>query len=186
MKSNRAVLTAIVVVVLGAAGWWLFHRGGGVARVDLIDQFAAAQQQGGTFTVVDASLAGDNKKAIAAPPNGRLHFHVKVPDDGWLKLSLGMSPASWDKEGDGVYFFAGLSDGRAYESLFTQTINPFKNASERRWIPVTVDLSAYAGEDVEIVLNTRASAPNAAAGLPPTGDTRNDLPLWGAPEIVRR
>jgi hypothetical protein len=43
-----------------------------------------------------------------------------------------------------------------------------------------VDLSAYAGEDMEIILNTRSSG----AGQPP--DERNDLPLWGAPEIVRR
>ena len=39
---------------------------------------------------------------------------------------------------------------------------------------------AYAGEDLEILLNTRATGP----GKPP--DDRNDLPLWGAPEVVRR
>jgi hypothetical protein len=33
---------------------------------------------------------------------------------------------------------------------------------------------------MEIILNTRSSG----GGLPP--DDRNDLPLWGAPEIVRR
>ena len=73
-----------------------------------------------------------------------------------------------------------MSDGRAFEKLFEQTLNPFANPSERRWIPVTVDLSAYAGEEMEVILNTR----RAAAGQPP--DDRDDLPLWGAPEIVRR
>ena len=70
MKLNRAVLTALVLVVVIAAGWWLFHRGSS-ARVDLLEQFSQAKKQGGDFTVVDASLAGDSKKAIAAPPNGR-------------------------------------------------------------------------------------------------------------------
>ena len=179
MKMNRAVLTAVVIVVVAAAGWYMFRRGS-ADRVDLLAQFDSAQKDGAPFSVIDATLAGDTKRAILAPPNGRLTFKVRVPDDGWLKVSLGMKPESWDKEGNGVYFFAGVSDGRTFEKLFEQTMNPFANPSERRWIPVTVDLSAYAGEEMEIKLNTRSSG----ASLPP--DDRNDLPLWGAPEIVRR
>jgi len=178
MKSNRAALTALVLVVVLGAGWWLFHRGSS-AKVDLLDQFQQAKQEGGTFTVVDASLAGESKKAILAPPNGRLTFHVKVPDDGWLRVSLGTQPDSWGKDGNGVLFFAGVSDGRSFEKLFEQVLNPHANPSERRWIPVAVDLSAYAGEEMDIILNTRSSP----AGAP--GDERNDQPLWGAPAISR-
>ncbi len=179
MNRNRAVLTAVVVLVLGAAAWYMFRRGG-AERVDLLAQWESAKKDGAPYSLIDATLAGETKRAILAPPNGRIHFKVKVPEDGWLRVSLGMKPESWDKEGNGVYFFAGVSDGRAFEKLFEQTLNPFANPSERRWIPVTVDLSAYAGEDMEIILNTRSSGAN----LPP--DDRNDLPLWGAPEIVRR
>jgi hypothetical protein len=179
MKSNRAVLTAIVIVVVIVGGWWLFHRRS-AEGVDLISQFAQAKKEPDAFALVDVTLGGETKKAIAAPPNGRLTFHVRVPDDGWLRVSLGMKPEAWDKEGNGVFFLAGVSDGRAFEQLFTQTVNPFQNASERRWIPVSVDLSAYAGEEMDIILNTRASGPGAAA------DDRNDLPLWGEPAIVRR
>jgi len=180
MKSSRAVLTAIVIVLVAAAGWWLFHRRG-AEHVDLISLFdqATMKPNATLFQVVDATLAGETKKAIAAPPNGRIIFHVRVPDDGWLRLSLGMKPESWAKEGNGVYFYAGVSDGKSFERLFDQTVNPFKNASERRWIPVSVDLSAYAGEDVDVILNTVSSGP----GQPP--DDRNDLPLWGAPVINR-
>ena len=179
MKSSRAVLTAAVIVIVLLAGWWVFHRRG-AEHVDLIsmfDQAAKAPKVG--FEVVDATLAGETKKAIAAPPDGRITFHVRVPDDGWLRLSLGMKPESWDKEGNGVYFYAGISDGKSFEQLFTQTVNPFKNAAERRWIPVSVDLGAYAGEEIDVILNTRESGPN----LPP--DARNDLPLWGTPVISR-
>lgn len=178
MKSSRAVLTAVVLIVVVLAGWWVFHRRS-AEHVDLLARFDQAQKDGGSFSLVDATLAGETKKAIAAPPNGRIHFKVTVPDDGWLRLSLGMKPETWDKEGNGVYFFAGVSDGKSFEQLFTQTVNPFKNAAERRWIPVSVDLSAYAGEEVEVILNTRSSGP----GQPP--DDRNDLPLWGAPIISR-
>jgi hypothetical protein len=178
MKTNRAVLTALVLIVVVGAGWWLFHRGSS-ASVNLLDQFAQAKKQGGDFTVIDATLAGDTKKAIAAPPNGRLTIHVKVPDDGWLRLSLGMKPESWDKEGNGVLFLAGVSDGRSFEKLFEQVLNPFANPSERHWIPVAVDLSAYAGEEMDVILNTRAGKDAGA------GDVRNDMPLWGAPVISR-
>ena len=177
MKSNRAVLTALVLIIVVAAGWWLFHRGSS-AKVDLLSQFDQAKKNG-DFNVVDVDLGGDSKKAIAAPPNGRITFHVRVPDDGWLRVSLGMKPESWDKDGNGVLFFAGVSDGRSFEKLFEQVLNPHANASERRWIPVAVDLSAYAGEEMDIIFNTRASSP----GQPE--DTRNDLPLWGAPVISR-
>jgi hypothetical protein len=178
MKSSRAVLTAVVILIVAAAGWFVFRRGG-AERIDLLAQYEQAQKGAG-FSLVDATLAGETKKAIAAPANGRIIFRVRVPDDGWLKVSLGVKPEAWDKEGNGVYFFAGVSDGRAFEELFNQTVNPFANASERRWIPVTVDLSAYAGEEMDIILNTRASGPNG----PP--DDRGDLPLWGVPEVVRR
>src|ERR1043166_5175903 len=180
MKSSRAVLTAVVILVVVGAGWWLFHRRG-AEHVDLMAQFdqATKKPNAAAFQVVDATLAGETKKAIAAPPNGRIIFHVKVPDDGWLRLSLGMKPESWDKEGNGVYFYAGVSAGKSFEPLFTQPANPFKNASERHWIPVAVDLASYAGEDVDVILNTRESGPGQAP------DARNDLPLWGAPVISR-
>jgi hypothetical protein len=178
MKSNRAVLTALVLLVVIAAGWWLFHRGSS-AKVDLLEQFQQAKKSGGEFTLADASLAGDSKQAIAAPPNGRITFHVRIPDDGWLRVSLGMKPESWDKDGNGVLFFAGVSDGRSFEKLFEQVLNPHANASERRWIPVAVDLSTYAGEEMDVILNTRAGKDAGAA------DDRNDLPLWGTPVISR-
>ena len=178
MKSSRAVLTAVVILFVLVAGWWVFRRGG-AERIDLLTQFDQTKRSG-EFSVADATLAGETKRAIVAPANGRITFHVRIPDDGWLKLSLGLKPEAWTQEGNGVYFFAGVSDGRVFEQLFTQTVNPFKNPSERRWIPVTVDLSAYAGEDMDVILNTRSAGPGAAP------DDRGDMPLWGAPEIVRR
>jgi hypothetical protein len=179
MKNSRAVLTVIVLIVVVVAGYFLFRKKG-VDRIDLLEQYNQAAKSAGDFVVADFTLAGETKRAIAAPPNGRITFHVRIPEDGWLKVSLGMKPESWDKEGNGVYFFAGVSDGRAFEKLFDQTLNPFANPSERRWIPVSVDLSAYAGEEMDVILNTREGGPTAGP------DARNDMPLWAVPEIVKR
>lgn len=180
MKSSRAALAAVVILVVIAAAWFMMRKRG-AESVDLLAHYDQAKKEGGEFALADVTLAGETKKAIVAPPNGRITFHVRIPEDGWLRMSLGVKPEAWEKEGNGVYFFAGVSDGRTFEQLFTQTVNPFANSSERRWIPVTVDLSGYAGEEMFVILNTRAGGPGADAS-----DARNDFPLWATPEIIQR
>jgi hypothetical protein len=184
MKGNRAVLTAIVVVAVLVVAWWLFRRSGPAGAVPLIDRFAETKKQPDNaelYSVVDATLNGDTKRAIAVAPSmgTRLTWRVAIPDDGWLSVNVGLKPEAWTQEGDGVLFYVGVSDGRAYEQLFTQHVHPFANAGDRKWIPVMVDLSAYAGEEVDLIFNTRS-------GQPEKGDTRADLALWGQPEILQR
>jgi hypothetical protein len=182
MKGNRAVLTAIVVVVLVVAGWWLFKRGNRGPSVDLISIFPTATKKApsGVAELADADLNGEKRHAIYTVPPSRITWKLHVPEDGWLKVDLGMKPESWDKEGNGVWFYVGVSDGHTYEELFNQHVDPYNNKSDRKWTPVFVDLSAYAGEEVELVFNTRTSAEKTPE------DPRNDLALWGAPEIVIR
>ena len=179
---NRAVLTAVVLLVLIILGVWLFKRSSRGPAIDLIATFESAQKRpaGGTFEIVDAELNGEKKRAIFTAPASRIIWKVRIPDDGWLMVSLGLKPESWDKEGDGVLFRIGVSDGRVFEDLLTHHIDPFHNKGERRWVPVAVDLSAYAGEEVEVIFNTNLSVP----GKPDDG--RGDTALFGAPEIVIR
>jgi hypothetical protein len=73
-----------------------------------------------------------------------------------------------------------VSDGRAYDPLFSQHVDPFGSPADRRWIPVWVDVSAYGGEEVDVILNTLSSQPKKE------GDLRNDLAVWGEPVIVVR
>lgn len=186
MKGNRAALTAIVVLAVIIAGWWLFDRTGG-GHVDFIEWFADAQKRPSAevFSIVDATLGGVTKKAIAINPvaGSRLTWKVHVPEDGWLWVSVGLRPEAWEKEGDGIKFMVGISDGRAFESLFEQHVNPFAMQGDRKWIDVRVDVSTYSGEEVDIIFNTYSSAQGQGG---PTGDQRNDLGLWGSPEIVVR
>src|SRR5688572_15212764 len=156
MKGNRAVVTAALVVVLLLVGWWVVKRSNPVAAVQLVDRFAQAKKQpdeASLYSVVDANLNGETKKAIAIAPavGSRVTFRVAVPDDGWLSVSLGLKPEAWTQEGDGVLFYVGVSDGRAYEQLFSQHVHPFANQGDRKWIPAMVDLSAYSGEEVDLI-----------------------------------
>ena len=182
MKGNRAVLTAIVVVVLIAAGWWLFGRGGGSGGVNLIEQLPQATKAPAdkTFEVIDVNLGGESRKAVFAAAPTRITWKVKVPDDAWLRVWVGMKQESWTTENEGAFFMVGLSDGKNWEPLFTQHVHPFANQGDRKWIPVYVDLSAYAGEEMDLVFNTRSGVEGKS------GNYVNNFPLWGEPELVIR
>ena len=177
MTRKGIALSAIVglVVFVGACR-------NATSAVDLVGQFDVATKQPvtGNFAVQDVDLNGEQKKAIAVPVDSRVTFKVQVPDEGWLRLSVGTKPESWTQDGNGSLFFVGVSDGRTFDELFSQHVNPFGNAGDRKWIQVWVDLSAYAGEEIDLVFNTRSSP----EGQPP--DPRADMPLWGEPEIVIR
>lgn len=184
MKGNRALFIAVGVVAVLILGWWLFGRGGRAGALSLIDRFDAAEKKPnpGVFAVEEVTINGETKKSIAVSPGmgSRLVFKSRIPDDGWLRVSVALKQEAWTQEGDGVRFMALVSDGRASDELFIQDVNPFLNQTDRKWIPVTVDLSAYAGEEVDIILNTYGSGPGKPV------DLRNDLAVWGAPEIVVR
>src|SRR5262245_47382480 len=155
MKGNRTVLAAVVVIVLLVVGWWLFKRSSGGEPIDLLAAFATAEKRPSpdVFSTGPATLNGDTKQAIAIQPTvgTRITYKLKVPDDAWLRVAVGLKPEGWDKEGDGVLFRVLVGDGRTSETLFTQHVNPFASPGDRRWIPVYVDMSAYAGENVELM-----------------------------------
>ena len=157
---------------------------GSSSRLELIDRFDEAQKspEPGAFSVIDAELARERHRAIAVTPvaGSRLSWRLTVPRGAWLWVSIGMQTASWTAEGDGVKFAAAVADGASTTTLFEQHLHPFASTGDRKWFPIRVSLAQYAGREVEIVLMTTASADGSGA------DQRNDLPLWGVPEIVVR
>ena len=60
-------------------------------------------------------------------------------------------------------------------------VNPYGNPSDRGWQPLVLDLSPFAGENVDLVFNTYASPPPNTER-----DRSGDAALWGAPRIVIR
>jgi len=184
MKGNRSLFVIVGILAVLILGWWFLGRGGRSSAIQLSDLFDTAEKRpdAALFKVEDVTINGETKKSITLGPTvgSRLKFKTRVPDDGWLRVSVALKPEAWTLEGDGIRFRAIVSDGRASDELFVQDINPFLNQTDRKWVPVMVDLTAYAGEEVELMLNTNASTPGKG------GDVRNDLAVWGAPEIVVR
>ena len=89
-----------------------------------------------------------------------------------------MREEAWTREGSGVLFMVGVSHDGRYEELVNIVIDPFARPSDRQWLPVLLDLAPWAGQRVEIILNTRIAQQSAATPL--------HLPAWGAPAIVTR
>ena len=182
MQANRVALALVVAIVLLAGVVLFFNRTSNIPAVRLVPIFESATQQpeSDLWQIADIDLNGETRQAISTPPDSRLTYKVRIPDDAWLRVAVGAKPESWTQEGNGTFFFVAVSDGRTFDELFSQHVNPFANAGDRKWIQVWVDLSGYAGEEVDLIFNTRAGPGDQA------GDRRNDQPLWGDPEIVVR
>lgn len=160
--------------------WWLAAPAPSVA-IDLVANLEKATQRRPSpeaFRVVDVALAGDSKKSIYVSEPSRLIWEETVPPNAWFQVSLGVREEAWTREGSGVLFMVGVSQNGRYEELVSLVVNPFANPADRQWLPLLLDLSPWAGQRVELVLNTRVAHPEASAA--------NHLAVWGAPAIVTR
>ena len=180
---NRWIWIGVVVAVVVLAAIWLMRRGGEpTAVVDLIQQYDTAEKRSTlpleqAFRIIDVTIDGVTKKSIFAHPTSRVIFRLTVPRDAWLRAAIALVPEAWEAAGNGVLFRIGVSDGRTYDELLNQHIDPLSSRADRRWFPVQLDLSPYAEQQVEIILNTNSSPPRQP------DDSRNDWSVWGQPEI---
>jgi hypothetical protein len=173
----------IIGALVGVAGLIVWSRSLGSAQMaaDLVDHFPQAIQvrpNPEAFTVGDVTIGGRTLKSIAVSQASRIVWKEKVPSNAWLDVSLGLREEAWSKPGDGVLFMVGITANGKYDELVSLVVNPMGNPADRQWYPLMLDLSPYAGLEVEVILNTRAGVGDATAD--------NDLAVWGAPAIVTR
>ena len=185
MKRPIWLIAAGIAVALVAI--WFMRRGGQEhVVVNLIDEFPNAKEKRpkpDVFSIIDATIGGDKQQAIFVKESSRLVYSVTILDNAELKVNLGLLEDAYSTPGDGVLFrvLATPANGKQDE-LLNQVLNPFANSGDRGWHPVSLDLSEYAGERVDLFFNTNASPP----GRPGPADTNGDLAVWGSPRIVTR
>ena len=187
MSRNRVLVLAAAVILIGAAAWWYVNSGRENVAVDLVAQVTSAKRQPNpeAFAVMETTINGEARWSITMKDlaGTRITWHVTIPDNGFLKVGIGLIEQAWKMQGDGVYFMIGVSSGpedkRSWDELLTLTMNPFANASDRRWQDISLDLSQYAGETVDVIFNTRSSTG-------PRDDRNGDFAVWGSPRIVIR
>ena len=182
---KRTWLIVLVVAVVGVAGYlWMQQDDAGDGGLDLVEAFRAAEKRtpmdpSAAFSIEPQTIQGQTKPAIFAHPPSRIIYHdVKVPAHARLELFLGLKEEAWPKGTDGVYFRVGVSLGDTYKDLVTRNVDPYRVAGDRGWIPISIDLSEYAGKTVNVIFNTQESLP----GLPP--HSMYDFAVFGAPRLV--
>jgi hypothetical protein len=193
MKKTHLAFIAVVVVAAAAYYYWT-HRGGADVAVDLA-AIAAPEQTGDApdfefrpgdkkallFKVGPETVGGQTKTAIFSHANSRLIFsELQIPDNGRLRAWIAVKEEAWTQDGsDGVLFRFGVDDGH-YDELLNQMVDPRHNANDRGWLPVDIDLTAYAGQKVKLIFNTNTS-------LPGKGDNgAYDFAVWGDPAVIAR
>lgn len=168
-------------VVVGLAVLWGWNALGshrGEAAMDfgaMLDQATLQRPSPDVFSVRNVTIGSETHRGIAVAQASRLAWDVTLPEGAWVEARLALEESVWNQPGDGVMFRIGVSfDGR-YEEVLTQVVNPAGVAADRRWVPVEVDLSPYAGKQVSLIFNTGS-----------LDTTDFDLAVWGDPRLVTR
>jgi hypothetical protein len=111
------------------------------------------------------------RRTLPAAPPSRLRYVVDVPSGSHLTFACGIAPS---RHGRPAVEFVVTAQARGRASrVFSQTLDPRYNPLHRRWVDADVDLSAYAGRDVELIFETH--------GYEESGDV--DVAYWGSPAL---
>lgn len=168
-------------LVVGLAVLWGWNTLGshrGEATMDLVamlDQAALRRPSPEVFATRRVTIGGEARTSVVVAQASRVAWDVTVPAGAWVEAQLALEESVWNQPGDGVMFRIGVSvDGR-YDELLTQIVNPSGIPGDRRWVPVEVDLTPYAGRQVSLILNTGA-----------LDTTDFDLAVWGDLRLVTR
>ena len=182
MTPSRWRLLGLVVAVTAFGLWQVMSRSGAENQIDLLAKLPEADKrtnvvEGPQFVVETVTIDGETKRTVLARTTSRLILPLTITRDAWFDVSFAMKPETWDQPGDGAQFRVGVSDGRVYEELLKQYVNPKRG--DRRWFSARLDLSAYEGRQVKLILNTDP-------GLPGSVDTANDLAVWAEPRVYTK
>jgi len=171
-------VAGVAVGMAALWGWNYLRSHQGEATMDfvaMLNQASLRRPAPEVFAARPVTVGGDTRAGIAVAQASRVAWDITVPAGAWVEAHLALEESAWNQPGDGVMFRIGVSvDGR-YDELLTQAVNPSGVATDRRWVPVQVDLTPYAGRQVSLILNTGS-----------LDTTDFDLAVWGDLRLVTR
>jgi hypothetical protein len=112
----------------------------------------------------------------AASGSVALVYPTRVEPGTTFRADLAMAPEAWRLPGDGVTFSLYVEDDAGMHLVCSSYVDPKHHQQDRRWVPMRVNLTPYAGRLVRLILVT-------ASG--PAGDQRYDWAGWGEPRLER-
>jgi hypothetical protein len=119
-----------------------------VLAIDLLRTFPEAEKRpaDGAFAVREHTFREQSRASLIVPPNSRIIWTTWLPHRSTLELHAavpdGQGPAS-------VEFRLGISDDRVYNML-SETVISSADTISTGWIPVTANLSLYAGRKMSL------------------------------------
>jgi hypothetical protein len=105
-----------------------------------------------------------------------LVFPVKIEPATTFQADLAVAPEAWTLEGDGLTFSLYVEDDAGMHLVYSRYVDPKHHQQDRRWVPMQVNLAAFRGELVRLIL---------VVGSGPAGDQRYDWAGWGEPRLGR-
>ncbi len=100
-------------------------------------------------------IGGDRRDVLFIHPPSDVGYSLTLPQNAVLHTALALRPATWTPErGDGVRFEIRVEDGGERHTVLSRYLDPKHNPAERRWEPVRVDLSAFAGRAIVLIFAT--------------------------------
>jgi hypothetical protein len=149
---------------------------------DFLAELPKADSRGDGKTEVRRDLLTidcEPRAILLQPHSSRVNYSVNIPERAAMRFGIGMDPTVWaSDQGDGVEFriYVRQADQpqRLYQ-VFGYHLDPKNNRRDRHWLDQTVDLSAYGGQEVDIIFEI----------LPGSADAgRSGWGGWSAPVLV--
>jgi hypothetical protein len=129
---------------------------------------------------LDTFPVGDDKKVpglFQHPPSSRVSYRTTIdPQRPIFEAVATMKSEAQDKS-DGVGFLLEIRSGGTTETLFSTPLNPRDIPADRAGKPIRIDLSRYAGQEVELLFSTDPG---------PSGNNTSDWAGWAEPRFVPR
>ncbi len=123
-------------------------------------------------------IDGDRRKVLWVHPPSDVGYSLTLPAGAVLHTALALQPATWTPEkGDGVRFEIRVQDAGQRHTLLSRYLDPKHNPADRRWEPVTVDLSSFAGRPILLTFATTGG---------PVGNVDFDWAGFGDPTLETR
>ena len=156
---NRLMLCRALVLTLVACGSACTREAGvdltlyATRLVDghVVDEGKAfvADVQGRLIYIDDVGL-----RVLPASPPSKIVLRTHIPRGAVLHISAGIPE---DRQSKGaVEFVIGVMENGHRQTVLSQVVDPISKPEHRRYVNLRADLSRFAGQDRELVLETRA------------------------------
>lgn len=177
--TGSALHVGLLLAVLACAGCAADERPA-VRAIDLRYEFPRAEKRPAenAFSIAEHTLLGTRHAGIEAPPASRLIWTGKLPARSTLRAMVAVLPAAGEEAI--VSFRVGVSDERLYEALAAERVSAARTR-DVGWIPLSADLSAYAGRKWSVFYRPGAKAWRLV--LSTDRIDGNGRAFWGSPGV---